>query len=258
MRLFERGPQLAALSEYLEDTRDGTGALALVGGEAGAGKSALVSAFLAEVAVPVVAGVCDGASTPRPLGPVIEIAAQLEVDAALARDELFAAILTALGRQSTVMLVEDLHWADDATADFLLYVGRRLDRVPAMLIGTYRDDEIRSNAALTRLIGELARLGVARRVPVCSLTESGVASMLTGSSLDAAEVFRQTSGNPFFVTECLAAGSSSARHGARCCACAYGAVVGARPPRFGRRVAAGAAVRRGCSYRGEWCRRRRR
>ena len=168
-----------------------------------------MSAFLADVAVPVVAGVCDGASTPRPLGPVIEIAAQLEVDAALARDELFAAILTALRRQSTVVLVEDLHWADDATADFLLYVGRRLDRVPAMLIGTYRDDEIRSNAALTRLIGELARLGVARRVPVCSLTESGVASMVAGSGLDAAEVFRQTSGNPFFVTECLAAGSSS-------------------------------------------------
>ena len=209
MRLFERGPELAALSEYLEDTRDGTGALALVGGEAGAGKSALVSAFLADVAVPVVAGVCDGATTPRPLGPVIEIAAQLEVDAALARDELFAAILTALRRQSTVVLVEDLHWADDATADFLLYVGRRLDRVPAMLIGTYRDDEIRSNAALTRLIGELARLGVARRIPVCSLTESGVASMVLGSTLDAAEVFRQTSGNPFFVTECLAAGSSS-------------------------------------------------
>ena len=209
MRLYERGPQLAALSEYLEATRDGTGALALVDGEAGAGKSALVSAFLAEVAVPVVAGVCDGTLTPRPLGPVIEIAAQLEVDAALARDELFAAILTALGRQSTVVLVEDLHWADDATADFLLYVGRRLERVPALLIGTYRDDEIRSNAAPTRLIGELARLGVARRVPVGSLTESGVTAMVAGSGLDAAEVFRQTSGNPFFVTECLAAASTS-------------------------------------------------
>ena len=209
MRLYERGPQLAALSEYLEATRDGTGALALVGGEAGAGKSALVSAFLAEVAVPVVAGVCDGTLTPRPLGPVIEIAAQLEVDAALARDELFAAILAALGRESTVVLVEDLHWADDATADFLLYVGRRLERVPALLIGTYRDDEIRSNAAPTRLIGELARLGVARRVPVGSLTESGVTAMVAGSGLDAAEVFRQTSGNPFFVTECLAAASTS-------------------------------------------------
>jgi DNA-binding CsgD family transcriptional regulator/tetratricopeptide (TPR) repeat protein len=209
MRLYERGPQLAALSEYLEATRDGTGALALVDGEAGAGKSALVSAFLAEVAVPVVAGVCDGTLTPRPLGPVIEIAAQLEVDAALARDELFAAILTALGRQSTVVLVEDLHWADDATSDFLLYVGRRLERVPALLIGTYRDDEIRSSAAPTRLIGELARLGVARRVPVDSLTESGVTAMVAGSGLDAAEVFRQTSGNPFFVTECLAAASTS-------------------------------------------------
>jgi DNA-binding CsgD family transcriptional regulator/tetratricopeptide (TPR) repeat protein len=209
MRLYERGPQLAALSEYLEDTRDGTGVLALVGGEAGAGKSALVSAFLAEVAVPVVAGVCDGTLTPRPLGPVIEIAAQLEVDVALARDELFAAVLTALGRQSTVVLLEDLHWADDATADFLLYVGRRLERVPALLIGTYRDDEIRSNAAPTRLIGELARLGVARRVPVGSLTESGVTAMVAGSGLNPAEVFRQTSGNPFFVTECLAAASTS-------------------------------------------------
>jgi DNA-binding NarL/FixJ family response regulator/Tfp pilus assembly protein PilF len=148
-------------------------------------------------------------ATPRPLGPVIEIAAQLEIDAALARDELFAAVLAALRRQSTVVLVEDLHWADDATADFLLYAGRRLDGVPAMLIATYRDDEIGANARLTRLVGELARLGTARRVPVRSLTESGVAALVAGAGLDAAEVFRQTSGNPFFVTECLAAGSST-------------------------------------------------
>src|SRR5215813_11425285 len=208
MTLVERAPQLAALSEYLEDTRDGTGALALVGGEAGAGKSALVSAFLADVAVPVVAGMCDGMATPRPLGPVIEIAAQLEVETTLERYELFTAVLAALTRQSTVVLVEDLHWADDATADFLLYVARRLDRVPAMLIATYRDDDIGPNARLTRVVGELARLGPARRVPVRSLTESGVAAMVAGAGLDSAEVFRQTSGNPFFVTECLAARSS--------------------------------------------------
>ena len=209
MRLVEREPQLAALSEYLQDARDGRGTLALIGGEAGAGKSALASAFLADVAVPVAAGVCDGVATPRPLGPVTEIAAQLEVDAALGRDELFTAVLEALRRGSSVVLVEDLHWADNATADFLLHVGRRLDSVPAMLIGTYRDDEIGSNVALTQLIGELARLGVTRRVPVRSLTGSGVASMVAGSGLDAVEVFRQTSGNPFFVTECLAAGSST-------------------------------------------------
>jgi DNA-binding CsgD family transcriptional regulator/tetratricopeptide (TPR) repeat protein len=208
MVLIERGSQLAALSQYLEDTRDGSGVLVLVGGEAGAGKSALVSEFLAEVAVRVVAGSCDGLSTPRPLGPLIDVAAQLEVDATLPRDQLFAAILGAITRQSTIVLVEDAHWADDATADFLLYAGRRLDDLPAMLIVTYRDDEIRSNATLTRLIGEFARLGVARRVSVDSLSESGVAAMVAGSGLDPAEVFRQTSGNPFFVTECLEAGSS--------------------------------------------------
>ncbi len=211
MQLIERESQLAALSEDLEEIRTGSGVLALVGGEAGAGKSALVSAFLADVAVRVVTGSCDGLSTPRPLGPVIEIAAQLEVDAALARAQLFAAVLGALTQQSTVLLVEDVHWADDATADFLLYAGRRLDRIPAMLIATYRDDEIRSNPTLTRLIGELARLGVARRVAVSSLSESGVAAMVAASGLDPAEVFRQTSGNPFFVTECLAAKSSTPR-----------------------------------------------
>jgi predicted ATPase len=139
---------------------------------------------------------------------VIEIAAQLEVDSSLPRDELFAAILVALEQQSTVVLVEDLHWADDATADFLFYAGRRLDRIPAMVVATYRDDEISSNGALTRLIGELSRLSAARRVPVVPLTRSGVATMVAGSGLDAEEVFRQTSGNAFFVTEVLAAGSS--------------------------------------------------
>jgi predicted ATPase len=187
MRLIERESQLAALSEYLEEIRAGSGAVALVPGEAGAGKSALVSAFLAEVADRVAAGSCDGLSAPRPLGPVIEIAAQLEVDTALPRDELFTAILATLTEQPTIVLVEDLHWIDDATADFLLYLGRRLGSVPAMLVGTYRDDEMRSNVPLTRLVGELTRLGVARRVAACSLTESGVASMVAGSGLDPVE-----------------------------------------------------------------------
>ncbi|HEY7049680.1 MAG TPA: LuxR C-terminal-related transcriptional regulator [Jatrophihabitantaceae bacterium] len=208
MALVERAPQLAALSEYLEDTRDGTGVLALVGGEAGAGKSALVSAFLSDIAVPIAAGVCDGVATPRPLGPVIEIAAQLEVDTTMPRDELFAGIVAALSRPATVVLLEDLHWADDASADFVLYAGRRLDRVPAVLIVTYRDDEIGSNARLTRVVGELARLSTARRVPVPPLTRSGVASLVDGSGLDPSEVFEQTAGNAFFVSEMVAARSS--------------------------------------------------
>lgn len=208
MALIERGAQLIALSRHLDDIRDGSGVLVLIGGEPGAGKTALVSEFLGEVAIRVVAGSCDGLSTPRPLGPVIEIAAQLEVDATLPRDRLFEAVLDALTRQSTVVLVEDLHWADDATADFLLYAGRRLDTLPAMLIVTYRDDEIGANVTLTRLAGEFARLNGAHRVSVDPLSDAGVAELVAETGLDPAEVYEQTAGNPFFVTECVAAGSA--------------------------------------------------
>jgi DNA-binding CsgD family transcriptional regulator/tetratricopeptide (TPR) repeat protein len=208
MGLVERDRELAALSEYLEDTRSGGGALVLVSGEAGAGKSALLSTFLAEVAVPVVAGYCDGVSTPRPLGPVIEIAAQLEVDTSLPRDGLFAQVLHALSARTTIILVEDIHWADDATADFLLYLGRRMERVPALVIVTYRDDELGGDRALTRFVGDAARLTAARRLPVAPLTEPGVATMLAGSNLDPAEVFRLSAGNAYFVTELLATGGS--------------------------------------------------
>ncbi|HEU5266940.1 MAG TPA: LuxR C-terminal-related transcriptional regulator [Jatrophihabitans sp.] len=206
MHLVEREADLAALSEYLEETGAGGGMLVLVSGEAGAGKSALVTAFLAEVTLPVAAGFCDGVSTPRPLGPVIEIAAQLEVDAALPRDELFAAILDELTRTSTVVLIEDVHWADDATGDFLLYVARRLERVPALLVATYRDEEVGSDLALTRLVGELGRLGGTRRLPVRPLSEPAVGELHAGSELDASEVYRLTAGNAFFVTELLASG----------------------------------------------------
>ena len=184
MDLVERGPQLAALSEHLEDVRAGHGALVLVSGEAGAGKSALVSAFLAgaadRAAVRVVAGSCDGIATPRPLGPVIEIAAQLEVDVTLPRDDLFAAVLTALGRTPTVVLLEDVHWADDATADFLLFIGRRLERVPTLVVITYRDDELGASPTLAHLVGETVRLSATRRVAVAPLTGAGVAALRGG------------------------------------------------------------------------------
>jgi DNA-binding CsgD family transcriptional regulator/tetratricopeptide (TPR) repeat protein len=208
MRLIERAAALGVLAETLEDTRTGTGALMLVGGEAGAGKSALVSAFLRDLTVPVAAGWCDGASTPRPLGPVIEIAAQLEVDVTLPRYDLFAALMSALARQSSVVLIEDLHWIDEASADFLRYAARRLDRAPALVVVTYRDDEIGINPALTKLVGELVPLSAVRRLPVQPLTVAGVAALVGGSGLDPDEVFGQTAGNAFFVTEMIATGSS--------------------------------------------------
>jgi DNA-binding CsgD family transcriptional regulator/tetratricopeptide (TPR) repeat protein len=90
----------------------------------------------------------------------------------------------------------------------LLYAARRLDRPPALLIATYRDDEIGTNTRLTSVVGELSRLGATRRVPVPPLTASGVASLVAGCDLNPAEVFHQTAGNAFFVSEMVAARSS--------------------------------------------------
>ncbi|NNE96676.1 MAG: AAA family ATPase, partial [Acidimicrobiales bacterium] len=70
--LFERGAQFDALSERIADGRAGRGSVVLLAGEAGAGKSTLVSAFARTVAADtrVLVGACDPLSTPRPLGPV--------------------------------------------------------------------------------------------------------------------------------------------------------------------------------------------
>ncbi len=215
MNLIERESELAQLATLTEDARAGVGSFVLVSGEAGAGKSALLSAFITATArslatptsLRVVAGACDGLAVPRPLGPVIDIAAQLEIDVSLPRHDLFAGILDALTHRSTVVLIEDAHWADDATADFLLFVARRVDEVAAMIVVTYRDDERDTRGVLSRLTGELLRLGTVRRLPVRPLTADGIANLTADSVLDPTDVLRRTSGNAFFVAELLAAGT---------------------------------------------------
>jgi predicted ATPase len=133
--LVEREAQLETLRARLGEADAGGGRLVLVGGEAGAGKTALVSAFCAGVSprVRVLIGRCDPLSTPRPLGPLLDVAAAsggriggLDPHSVPGRD-LFAALLNDLTvrRASTVLVLEDLQWADDATLDLVRYGGNR-------------------------------------------------------------------------------------------------------------------------------------
>ena len=110
--------------------------MALVSGGAGLGKTSLVRAFLdgLDRAIPALVGACDDLSTPRPLGPVHDIARSCRP--ALARGDV-PAVYTALldeldGR--TVVVVEDIHWADEATLDALTFLARRVDRLPVLLL----------------------------------------------------------------------------------------------------------------------------
>ncbi len=151
-RLLEREATLAALSRAVTEAAAGRGSVVLVTGEAGIGKTSLVRAFAREArrarADPARRR-CDDLMAPRTLGPLRDAAlgADGPLAAALADDEpvddVFTALLEELAAEPpTVLVVEDVHWADDATLDVLGYAARRIERGRRLLVLTFRDDEV--------------------------------------------------------------------------------------------------------------------
>jgi DNA-binding CsgD family transcriptional regulator/tetratricopeptide (TPR) repeat protein len=224
MALLERESSLASLAEYAEEARRGEGRLVLVGGEAGVGKSALVEHFAGEVAGTRWSwGACDGLFTPRPLGPLFDIAEQLGGElldlcrARAPRDELFAALLREASDPGTlhVVVIEDLHWADEATIDLLCFLGRRVRNAAMLLIGTYRDDDAETSDLLRLALGELARQRSTRRIVLAPLSADAVSVLAAGSGLETAALFQLTGGNPFYVCEVIQAGMDEVPASAR-------------------------------------------
>lgn len=209
MLLLERDAFLADLVRAAGDAREGRGIAIALGGEAGIGKTTLVTRLAAEVApMRVLWSGCEALFTPRPLGPLYDLAGELggEVDALLAgdrqRERLFPAVLAAAGAAPALLVVEDVHWADHATLDLLKYLVRRIARVPLLLVITYRDDEVAADHPLITLLGETTR---ARRLSLPRLSPAAVAALAQGR--DAQAVYALTGGNPFYVTELLGSGS---------------------------------------------------
>lgn len=190
--------------------------MVLVGGEAGIGKSALVDRFCGGLGrdARVLVGTCDALSTPRPLGPLFDMSDALGDPFAQAlgsdsRDGIFDALLRELrASPPPVVVIEDAHWADDATFDLLRFLGRRIGSTRALAIVTYRDDEVRSRHPLRAVLGDLATSASVIRLGVPALSRAAVAELARGFDVDASELHRTTGGNPFFVTEVLAAGGS--------------------------------------------------
>jgi ATP/maltotriose-dependent transcriptional regulator MalT len=212
MLLLERDAALAQLESALAEAADGRGAVALVSGEAGIGKTSLVASFAAAHAVSarVLWGACDDLAVARPLGPFLDIAAgdAPRLGEALrepGRIDAFAAVLAELGRESpTVCVVEDAHWADEATLDLLTYLGRRIGSASTLLVVTFRDDELAADHPLRRAAAGVSP-GRARRVELAPLSRDAVGE-LAGDGGDADALHAATGGNPFFVTEAIGAG----------------------------------------------------
>lgn len=211
--LLERGESLVTLAALLDDVRaSSAGRMVLVAGDAGVGKTTLLRHFCRTGASRdrVLWGACAPLRTPRPLGPFLDVAeaigGELEqlVGAAARPHEVAAALLRELrSRSPTVLVLDDLHWADEATLDVLALLAARIDSAPALLLGGYRDDELGHTHPLRVVLGELARRP--GRLKLDALSPAAVAELARPHGVDPDELYRRTGGNPFFVTEVLAA-----------------------------------------------------
>jgi DNA-binding CsgD family transcriptional regulator/tetratricopeptide (TPR) repeat protein len=213
-QILEREAELAALAAAAQEATRGAGSIVLVLGEAGIGKSSLVEAMGAHLPAEIrlLMGYCDDLATPRTLGPFRDLAGSVgaELGEALRdgsdRDSVLSALHAELDRPEcpSVLVIEDVHWADDATLDALLYLARRVPRLPVVLVLTYRDDELGPEHPLRHLLGQVSRGNRLRRLQLHRLSEDAVRHLSAGSPVRAGEVFDLTAGNPFFVEEVIA------------------------------------------------------
>ena len=214
VELLEREAQLSSFKHLLEAVqRTRRGRLVLVRGEAGIGKTAVIRRFCEEQRPPlrILWGACEALFAPPRSRACHRRCAghRWRVRAGCPRGAHPHEVVSALIREvtdscPTVLVLEDLHWADEATLDVLRLLGRRIEAVPALVVATYRDDELGKASPLRVVLGELARTPGIERVELVRLSPEAAATLAAPHGVDAEALYRSTAGNPFFVTEVLA------------------------------------------------------
>jgi len=207
--LLEREEQLRRLSDALAAAAAGRGRIVAISGEAGAGKTSLVERFTSEQAgkARLYWGACEHLSTPEPLLPLRDIARATGESFGNGGDHLtaFEALLRLLtgGDAPSLLVLEDVHWADAGTLDLIRFLGRRVARVRTLILITYRDEEVGSRSALRDVLGE-APAGSIERMALEPLSLDSVNSLAKRAGREGEELYTLTGGNPFLVTEALA------------------------------------------------------
>ena len=222
--LLERESVLAHLNVLAGRAGHGAGRVVLLRGEAGVGKTTVIRRFVAGLTghMRVLRGACDPLATPRPLGPLVDMLAQLWDPAAAGlataidggqTETIYAGLLGLFTDGNTwVFAVDDVHWADGATLDVLRFLARRVGSLPVLLLMSYRDDEVGGQHPLALALGDVATCEAVTRIGLARLSRDAVAVLAAGSGVHADELYRLTGGNPFFVTEVLAVGPDALGH----------------------------------------------
>jgi DNA-binding CsgD family transcriptional regulator/tetratricopeptide (TPR) repeat protein len=223
--LLEREPQLRAVAGYLGEAADGHGRMVFVAGEAGIGKTMFVGQVLADAAraARVASGTCDGSATPAPLGPLVEMLPQLPADTwppDATRQDVFGRLIATLRqprqREPYLLVIEDAHWADEATLDLIRHVSRRVHGCHALVLVTYRPEDTTPSHPLRIVLGDAATATGTRRLDLPPLSRAAVRTLAQqhvrshpdAAATDVEGLYRVTGGNAFFVTEALSAGAA--------------------------------------------------
>jgi ATP/maltotriose-dependent transcriptional regulator MalT len=213
MELIERDEILRSLQMKFDSVVDGEGHCILLSGEAGFGKTSLINAFCKEKKknCNIYVGTCDALFTPRPLAPVYDIILQIRGDSwendlnITDRSALFSHLFHELENQqgTTLIVIEDIHWADEATLDFIKFLARRITRLQCLFILTYRDNEILSSHPLRNVFGQLPPDSFTR-LQLTPLSREAVEKMSEERGYKGEDVYSISGGNPFYVNEILA------------------------------------------------------
>jgi predicted ATPase/DNA-binding CsgD family transcriptional regulator len=215
--LLERESVLAEMGALAHTAASGAGQMLLLRGEAGVGRTALLRGFIDSVSFrsEVLLGCCDPLSAPRALGPFIDMftrfsaARATEMGAALDAgnsETVYKSLLETLadGRR-WVCVIDDAHWADDATLDLLRFLARRIETLPVLVVVSYRDYELGQGHPLVVMLGDMSNNTLLTRISLSPLSIDAVAAMAAGTGADAEHLHMLTGGNPFYVNEILAA-----------------------------------------------------
>ena len=213
MELIERGEFLDRLQSKLKEVSAGEGHCVFVSGEAGIGKTTLVKAFCKELRTrcAIFQGTCDALFTPRPLAPLYDILLQTgstlpeNTPNIVDRSLFFTRVFNEFKNQKETCLVifEDIHWADDATFDFIKFFARRVSQLRCLFVLTFRDTDAHANEHLKGILGHLNRDSFSR-IELPPLSKHAVDKMSAERGYRGEDVYSVSGGNPFYVSEILA------------------------------------------------------
>ncbi len=213
MDLIERAGFLASLQTKFENVAEGEGHSVFISGEAGIGKTLLVKTFCREKKddCKIYQGTCDALFAPRPLAPLYDIALQMgnnfmQNSGDIAdRSALFTRFFHELSKQKepTLLVFEDIHWADEATLDFIKFLARRITGIHCLFLLTYRDEEIHSRHPVKNIMGQLPADSFTR-LQLAPLSRQAVEKIAAEKGYKGEDVYGISGGNPFYVNEILA------------------------------------------------------